>query len=260
VSVGPIATLAPEATFLPLPEGDPLSSASRALPLIRERVEQSTAVVVGPGLSRDDHAKALLAALFGAREERKDSRAGFGIASETSGPEQSPRVLGGKTPAVVDADALNWLAEQESWWKRIEPMSLVLTPHSGEMARLLDIDSDSILSDPRGAAVEAAARWNQVVLLKGARAVVTDGASVFVAPETPPSLATAGSGDVLAGSIGAFLAQGLSLMDGAALAVHVGLEAARSLHSEFGTLGMIATDLPDAVGRAVAELELRRDD
>jgi NAD(P)H-hydrate repair Nnr-like enzyme with NAD(P)H-hydrate dehydratase domain len=65
---------------------------------------------------------------------------------------------------------------------------------------------------------------------------------------------------VLAGSIGAFLAQGLSLMDGAALAVHVGLEAARSLHSEFGTLGMIATDLPDAVGRAVAELELRRDD
>jgi NAD(P)H-hydrate epimerase len=258
-SVGPVATLAPEATFLPLPEGDAIAAASRALKLIRERVEQSAAIVVGPGLSKDEHAKALLAALFGMREERSGSRLGFGNTSDQSEAAAASRVLGGTTPAVVDADALNWLAEQDEWWDRVEPGSLVLTPHMGEMARLLDTETDAILADPQGAAVEAAGRWRQVVLLKGARAIVTDGESVYTGPETPPSLATAGSGDVLAGSIGAFMAQGLSLMDAAVLALHVGLEATQGLESEFGTLGLIASDLPDAIGRALAALERKRE-
>ena len=257
-SIGPIATLVPEATFVPLPEGDANSGALRALDLIRERVEQSAAIVVGPGLSQDAHAKALLTALFGTRGERRGSRLGFGIASDEADSALASRVLGGSTPAVVDADALNWLATQDGWWERVEPMSLMLTPHTGEMARLLDTDAQTVQSDPRIAAIEAAARWNQVVVLKGAYAIVTDGDCVYSSPETPPSLATAGSGDVLAGSIGAFMAQGLSLMDAAVLGVHVGLEAASAVEHEFGTMGLIATDLPDAVGRELAKLERRR--
>ncbi|CAN5883109.1 hypothetical protein BH24CHL4_BH24CHL4_19160 [soil metagenome] len=257
-SVGPIATLAPEATFLPLPEGDPQSAATRALPQIRERVEQSAAIVAGPGLSQDEHAQALLTALFEMREERPGSRLGFGTLTKQSESEYESRVLGGSIPAVIDADALTWLASQDSWWERVEPMSLLLTPHIGEMARLLETDAESIRSDPRSAAVDSAERWKQVVLLKGTHAIVTDGISVYTGPETPPSLATAGSGDVLAGSIGAFLGQGLSLLDAAVLAVYAGLAAARSVALEFGTLGLIATDLPDAVGRALATLERER--
>jgi NAD(P)H-hydrate epimerase len=222
-------------------------------------VEQSAAIVVGPGLSNDEHAKALLSAIFGMREERSGSRLGFGISSAQPEIAADSRVLGGTKPAVVDADGLNWLAEQDKWWEWVEPGSLVLTPHVGEMARLLDTETDTILADPQVAAVEAADRWKQVVLLKGSRAIVTDGESVYTGPDTPPSLASAGTGDVLAGSIGAFLAQGLSLMDAAVLAVHVGLEATRRIETEFGTLGLIATDLPDALGRAVAALERERE-
>ena len=75
-------------------------------------------------------------------------------------------------PVVVDADALNWLAQQESWWERVPAELLVLTPHPGEMARLVGVDVDEIVGDPERIAREAATRWRQTVVLKGGRTVV----------------------------------------------------------------------------------------
>jgi ADP-dependent NAD(P)H-hydrate dehydratase / NAD(P)H-hydrate epimerase len=257
-SVGPIAALVPEATFLPLPDGDAQTTTKRAVEHIRERVDKSRAIVVGPGLSQDDQARALLTALFGLKDFGSGSRVGFGIGGERDDQEESRRVVGGSTLAVIDADALNWLASQNNWWDRLEPMSMVLTPHAAEFARLLDTNVERVTSDPAAIAIEAAANWRQVVLLKGAEAVLTDGDEVRIGVDTPPSLATAGSGDVLAGSIGAFLAQGLSLLDAASLALYIGSVAARSIEMEFGTLGLVAGDLPDAIARTLASLERTR--
>jgi ADP-dependent NAD(P)H-hydrate dehydratase / NAD(P)H-hydrate epimerase len=253
-AVGAIATLVPEATFVPLPEGDARSSAAKGVEAIRERVARSRAIVVGPGLSQDEHATALMSALFGTLRSRSGQMAGFGVAAFAAASEPNGGLIGGEIPAVVDADGLNWLAQEPTWWERVQPRTLVLTPHTGEMARLLDIAVEDIRKDPAAAAIEGAARWNQYVLLKGPRAIITDGETTLIGPVTPVSLATAGSGDVLAGALGAFLAQGLSPMDAAALAVVAGADAAKLLEAEYGPNGVIASDLPDALARSIRAL------
>jgi NAD(P)H-hydrate epimerase len=134
---------------------------------------------------------------------------------------------------------------------------LVLTPHAGEMARLVDSEVETILADPVAVARDAARRWAQTVVLKGGRTVVASADGALVVSEAPPALATAGSGDVLSGSIGAFLAQGLRAPDAAALALFAGERAARQLMTRFGTLGVVASDLPAAIAEELATIENR---
>ena len=92
-------------------------------------------------------------------------------------------------------------------------------------------------------------------MLKGGRTVVASADGTIVAADAPPSLATAGSGDVLSGSIGALLAQGLSGPDAAALAVFLGCRAAERVSERYGTLGVVAGDLPDAIAAELRALE-----
>ncbi len=254
-AVASIATLVPEATFVPLPDGDAHSSADRANDLIGERLERCKAVVVGPGLSQDDQATALLAVLFGRKSRKHGSPFGFGSSAVNSTNDRDVQLLGAEKPSVVDADAITWLSTQDSWWSSMQPGTLLLTPHEGEMARLLDVSAEDLSVSREELARQAAAAWNQIVVLKGHETIVTDGESVRTGPVSPQSLATAGSGDVLAGSIGAFLAQGLSLMDAAAVAIYLGCQAAEELQTTYGVLGVVASDLPDAIGRQVAALE-----
>lgn len=255
-SIGPIATIVPEATFLPLPEGDPSTAATRAAKLIRARLEQSRALVVGPGLSDDDHAKALLGALFGFSGTLRGRSLGFGSGASSDDSPGDEQIVGGAKPAVVDADGLNWLAEQPEWWTRVTPSSLILTPHAGEMSRLTGKSAEEIARKAQAVAVDAARTWKQVVLLKGSPTVLTDGVKVVTGGPTPRSLASAGTGDVLAGAIGAFLAQGLSLLDAGSLAMFAGSRAATAVEQDFGALGLLASDLPDALARELARLEL----
>ncbi len=95
------------------------------------------------------------------------------------------------------------------------------------------------------------------MVLKGGRSVVSDGTATLIADMASPALATAGSGDVLSGVIGALLAQTGSLLDAATIALHVGPRAAMSVSSQLGTLGVIATDLPDAIARELHRLQGR---
>ena len=127
---------------------------------------------------------------------------------------------------MVDADALVALSEVQRWWLPIRA-PLVLTPHPGEFARLTRLPDGEVLADDdakRGeAAQEAAARWHQVVVLKGAHTVIASPDGELLRSDiATPALATAGSGDVLAGVIGAFLAAGLPPFDaaGCGVAVH----------------------------------------
>jgi NAD(P)H-hydrate epimerase len=123
------------------------------------------------------------------------------------------------------------------------------------MARLLDVAVEEVLTDPERLATESATRWRQTVVLKGGRTIIASSNGDVVAVDAPPALATAGSGDVLSGSIGALLAQGMSASDAAALAVFVGSRAADRLTRRFGTLGVVAGDLPAAIAEELRALE-----
>jgi NAD(P)H-hydrate epimerase len=254
-----IATLVPEAVYIPMPEGDAQTVAKRAVELIAPKLEKSRAVVVGPGLGDDEYADAFLSLLFGIQSVHSRAQMGFAApAKAVPTAAGTPRIIGGEKPAVVDADALNWLAKQPEWWTIVPPGTLVLTPHVGEMSRLLGWPTDAIIADPAGAAVEAATRWHQVVVLKYGYSVVTDGTAVLVADDAPTSLATAGTGDVLAGTIGAFLTQGLAPLQAAGLALYAGARAARRVEQRVGTLGLVASDLPIAIAETLCWLESQR--
>jgi NAD(P)H-hydrate epimerase len=123
------------------------------------------------------------------------------------------------------------------------------------MSRLTGKEVDEILSDSVKAARDAAETWGQTVVLKGSTTVIATAEGVVTTIEMPLSLATAGSGDVLCGSIGAFLAQGLSGPDAAALAAFAGSRAAYRLAERVGTLGLVASDLPLAIAEELAILE-----
>jgi NAD(P)H-hydrate repair Nnr-like enzyme with NAD(P)H-hydrate dehydratase domain len=254
-SIAPVVVgLVPEAAVVILPEGESNSVAVRAAEAIGERLERSAALVIGPGLGDDAATAALLGTLFGFTKVR--GSIGFGTTS--SGPDttslEGTIAAAGKL-VVVDADGLNWLAQQESWWERVPAELMVLTPHPGEMSRLVGGDAEEIVGDPEGTARDAAMRWRQTVVLKGGRTVVASADGTVRTVDTPPSLATAGSGDVLCGSIGGLLAQGLDGPDAAALAVYVGCRAADRMSAQYGTLGVVAGDLPQAIASELRVLE-----
>jgi hydroxyethylthiazole kinase-like uncharacterized protein yjeF len=251
-----VVGLVPEVTLVILPEGESQSVAARAAEAIGERLGRSAAMVVGPGLGTDSATAALLGRLFGFTR----TRGAIGFGTGASGPDTSllkGTIAAAGKPVVVDADALTWLAEQEKWWERVPDRQLVLTPHPGEMSRLVDVNVDEIAANPTLIARQAATRWGQTVVLKGGRTVVASADGAVVAADAPPALATAGSGDVLCGSIGGFLAQGLSGPDAAALAVFVGCRAVGRVSEKYGTLGVVAGDLPMAIAAELRALEER---
>lgn len=245
--IGPISTALPEATYLPLPEGDAGGSGVRMAKLVRERLPEYKAFVLGPGLGQDSPVPDFLSALLGNRT----SAASIGFGTSHSGA-QAERL---HHRGVIDADGLNWLAKQDEWWSWLDDSELVLTPHPGELGRLLGVETRVVQSDPWGSAREAAKRFGQVVVLKMGHSVVArpDG-SLLVGPQAPASLATAGSGDVLAGTIGGFMAQGMAAHEAAAAGLYVGSQAALIGQDEIGTLGIVASDLIDGIGLALRQV------
>jgi NAD(P)H-hydrate epimerase len=173
-------------------------------------------------------------------------------------------------PLVVDAEALRSLATMDRWWDG-ERRPAILTPHAGEFARLRagsgrDPAADGDLRDDDDARVaaarDAASSWHQVVVLKGARTVIAapDG-EVAVAPFENPALATGGTGDVLAGAIGALLAQGVDPYAAARLGVYLHGGAGDAARERIGEAGVLASDLPDGLAytrRRLATLAERR--
>jgi ADP-dependent NAD(P)H-hydrate dehydratase / NAD(P)H-hydrate epimerase len=168
-------------------------------------------------------------------------------------------------PLVIDADALNLLGADAGPLLTPAPAARVLTPHPGEMARLLGTSTAEVQRTRVASARRLAAETRAVVVLKGARTVIAvpDG-TVHINPTANPALGTAGAGDVLTGVIGALLAQGLEAPEAARLGVLVhglaGDRAAAKIGGEGGEggeggdngqggrgLGMVAGDLPDAI-------------
>ena len=143
-------------------------------------------------------------------------------------------------PAVLDADALHLVADRPDAVAG-SPGPVVLTPHPGEAGRLLGIGAAAVEADRLAAARALAARFRAVVVLKGARTVICDGllGDDFCAinPTGGPALATAGTGDVLTGTIAALLGQGLGPADAARAGVWVHGAAGERVARDLGPRG-----------------------
>jgi NAD(P)H-hydrate epimerase len=163
-----------------------------------------------------------------------------------------------RMPTVIDADALNAMAVDDRWWRPLA-MPAVLTPHPGEFARLMRQPADPVVSvddEARADAARAAAqRWGQVVVLKGAHTVIaTPDGELLRSDVATPSLATAGSGDVLSGAIGAFLAAGCSPLDAAGCGVAIHGAAGLLAQDRIGRAGVMARDLAALLPEVIEQL------
>lgn len=227
-----VLTIEPSATGIALGGdlGDALAQIDLADP------DKKAVLAVGPGLGQDAERGELVIAL-----------------------------LAGERPVVLDADGLNLLAKHlqkqgaDAFSGSRPPSPRVLTPHPGEYRRLaaaLGIDADPTGSDAeRGrAATLVSQRLGCVVLLKGKRTVIADGARTAFNTTGNPALATAGSGDVLTGVIASLLAQGMTPFDAARLAAHAHGLAADQWADQHGTRGLRAMELADRLPAALAEL------
>ena len=162
-------------------------------------------------------------------------------------------------PLVLDADALNAFAEEPALLVGREGRDLIITPHPGEMARLVGCSVDDLQADRIGIAADFAKRHKLYVVLKGYRTlVVTPDERVFVNPTGCPGMATGGTGDVLAGMIGAWLAQLLDAEAACTLAVYLHGSAGELADADSGEVAMTAGDLIDHIGDAILEVSARR--
>lgn len=157
-------------------------------------------------------------------------------------------------PAVYDADALTCIARQPELLLRAR-ITPVLTPHPGEMARLVGGRTSDVQNDRPGVARSFAREFRSVVVLKGARTLIAapDG-SLWVNPTGNPGMASGGMGDVLAGVVGALLGQGLDPVDAARLGVYVHGAAGDALARAFAPFGYLASEVGREVARVLGEL------
>ncbi len=209
-------TIAAPAESLPVLETLVLEAVKRPLEQVFEAAGRAGAIAVGPGLGRAVEAKALVRRLLAEVE----------------------------VPVVVDADALFEL-EPADW-----PAPRVLTPHEGELGRLLGRESREIAAHRLASVREAAEKYRCVVVLKGEDSVVAaPGRGVLVAALGLPSLSTAGTGDVLTGVTAAFLAKGMEPQRAAAAACAAQQLASHEAPQRFG---LVASDVVEALPRALA--------
>ena len=229
--ISSLAAKAIEPTYLPLPEASPGVVSPEAASLILESLPGYDALLVGCGMGQAPATRGLLERL---------------LYSGTPLP-----------PTVVDADGLNILSMTRGWWKRF-PAEAVVTPHPGEMSRLTGKSTGAVQGDRMGNCVESAVKWIKTTVLKGAHTVVAfPGGKAMLSPYANPGLASAGTGDVLAGTIAGLLSQGLTLGNAAALGVYLHGAAGEQVRDELGDTGMIASDLLPALPRAIKALRTR---
>lgn len=228
-----VLSIAFEATGIAVPtEPDGSWHASTFAELIDNHLSSASVLALGPGFGDGEPQRQVVLRLI-AREDH---------------------------PLVIDADALNVLARTETMQKDFHA-SAILTPHPGEFARIartLGVEPTPTSDEDRiRAAMDLAMRLGVVVVLKGARTVITDGIRLFVNQTGNAGLATGGSGDVLTGICAGFVAQfrgKLDLMECASLAAHVHGTASDIVVGERGTARMLAREIVEAIPRAIARI------
>ncbi|HUE90369.1 MAG TPA: NAD(P)H-hydrate dehydratase [Vicinamibacterales bacterium] len=164
-----------------------------------------------------------------------------------------------ETPLVLDADALNAFADEPSALAGREGRDVIITPHPGEMARLVGCTIDDVQADRLGIARDFATAHKLYVVLKGYRTLIaTPDGKVFVNPTGSPGMASGGTGDVLTGMLAAWLAQLLDAEAACRLAVYLHGAAGELADADQGEVSMTAVDLVQQISEAVLELTARR--
>jgi hydroxyethylthiazole kinase-like uncharacterized protein yjeF len=221
-------TATPEVMVQPLPETTEGCLSSQGFKAIETLMGSMDAIAIGPGLSTDPEVGKLVEMVL----------------------------LNIDRPAVVDADALNVLAGNIGILKK-RSSSTVLTPHPGEMARMLDTDIATVQRDRIGAALSAASASGAVVVLKGAGTVIADpDGSYFINTTGNPGMATGGSGDVLTGIIGSLLAMGHGPLESSVGAVYLHGAAGDLAAQSVSEHALTASDIVDFLGPALRELTI----
>lgn len=211
-------SMIPEVMVVPCPCGEFFRPDAGTLGIIKNNVEKSSGIIIGPGLGRGE--------------------------SQTRFIEEILQVVS-KTPCVIDADAL-FAISRLGGLPVLKDLSgqWVLTPHPGELSVLLGVGTTEIGLDRPGFAKSAAANSGNVVCLKGAGTCTAgSGGRLMVNTTGDPAMATAGSGDVLTGVIAALTAQGLSSFDAAWLGVYWHGLSGELAKKEIGSYGMLAKDI-----------------
>ena len=211
-----LAAKCTEVMATPVPEVAPGAVGHAAYDSVLRQLAAAEAGVIGPGLGRDSSTWRLVVDL----------------------------AVNAQCPLVIDADGLNALADSPRAKKVKLPKNRVLTPHPGELGRLMGRTAEVINADRPAAARKTAKDWGAVVVLKGARTVVaTPDGRVSEDPHEVPALASGGTGDVLSGVIGALMAQGLDTFTAAVTGVYVHAAAGRRISERLGDSGLLASDL-----------------
>jgi ADP-dependent NAD(P)H-hydrate dehydratase len=185
---------------------------------------------------------------------------GPGLGESASALARLKRLVRIPKPMVVDADGLNMLAAQKKWPAYFKATA-VLTPHPGEMKRLGKlIGRTEVPTDDAGRidiATAAADAFGQVIVLKGARTVITDGKQLYINTTGDSSLSKAGAGDILSGIIGTLLAQKVEPFFAAALGAHLHGRAGELAGQRLGQRCVLAMDVIDALPEAIREYEMK---
>ncbi len=224
-----IAGSVAEATWLPQSASEDGGLTGNAAIALRNEWPKFRAAVYGPGMGDSAETRALTWAAL-------------------------PDIADLGNGAVVDADGLNALASMPDGPDRVSA-NVVLTPHPGEMARLMDTTVANVQARRLSIAGEAAAKYGCTVVLKGAHSVIAgaDGRA-SLSPFANPLLATAGSGDVLAGMIAGYLAQGVAPFEAACIGVYLHGATGEVLREEFGSAGVLAGEIAARLPRVVKEI------
>lgn len=193
---------------------------SNPIPIL-ELAEKCDSVAIGPGLSRNSATAKVVKTL----------------------------ILKLQKPFVLDADGLNCISDNPSVLRKAKA-PMVITPHPGELSRLIKTSIDYIQRNRKAVAIKTAKLYNVIALLKGHNTIVTDGKNVYVNKTGNPGMATGGSGDILTGIIATFLAQGFSPFDSACLGAHIHGLAGDLACKKFGEISLIATDILDYLPEA----------
>ena len=223
----PIGIAVPEALVVGLPQTEAGGISRRCADDLATRADASDAVLAGPGMLEDEDAEAVVATLIRGA---------------------------GNAAVVLDAGALGALGAEPDLARRLSKPA-VITPHAGEMAKLLGRDREAIEADPLAAARQAADRFGTVTVMKGGRTqIVSPDGRAWCYEVGHVGLATSGSGDTLAGLIVGLLARGAEPEAAAVWSVFAHGEAGRRLARRYGGIGYLARDIPPEVPGILAEV------
>lgn len=215
-----------ESVYYPLEETSNGVISSKNTDFLLEMCEKSSAVVIGCGLSVCDDTKNLVQSV----------------------------ITNCKKPLVIDADALNCICNKPEILKNLKAPAII-TPHPGEMARLLHSTPKTVNSNRENTAIDFAKKFGVVTVLKGAGTIIAspDG-EVYINHTGNSGMATGGSGDVLSGIIGSLLAQGASPINAAAAGVFLHGTIGDLAAEKLGKISMLPTDMIDMIPTAYLKL------